>query len=335
MAIQIKELSKSEIEITDEISAEEFDKFWKKAIEELSKNASIPGFRAGNIPEKVLIEKVGEANVLEKAGEMAIQENYLRIVKEKKIEAIGFPKANIIKIAKSSPLGFKIVVAVLPKMTLPEDYKEITKKIMSKEETITVEDKEVDNTLEQLRKMRAQGKELPELNDEFAKSVGKFSGLIEMKNAIKENLKYEKETRAKEKKRIEALDSILKKVEIDIPDVLVEGEKNHMLSEFKSSIESMGLKWEDYLKQLKKTEKEILDGWTEEALKRSKYGLLLRELARAIDLKITDEELEEKIKTFHIPETDAKGNSIDPEKVKDYAYGIIRNEKIFKHLEEL
>jgi len=342
MSIQIKELSNCEIEITYEISGEEFDKFWGRAVKEMSLGVKMDGFRPGNIPEKVVISKVGENAVLEKAGEIAIRDTYSKIIKEKKLDAIGLPRASILKIAKSAPFSFKIVTAILPEIKLPENYKEIANKVMSKKEEVKVEEKEIDTTLEQLRKMKISPEEkqkekpkLPELNDEFAKSVGKFETLNELKDALKQNIKYEKEMKKKQEKRIESLDEILKEMKFDIPQVLVDGEKKNMMNDFKTSITSMGMKWEDYLKQIKKTEGEIYKGWDAEALKRVKYGLLLEQLGREIDFEITDSEVEEKIKTFHIHEGPIHGDAgnVDQDKLKDYAYGIIRNEKIFNFLE--
>ena len=329
MALEIKQLEKSEVEITGEMPAEEFAKFWPKAIADLSKDASMPGFRPGKIPEKVLVEKVGESSVLQKAAEIALQSIYGDILKEKKIEAIGYPKADITKIAKGEALGYKFVTAVLPEITLPENYKNIAEKVANKKEEVKVEDKEVNDSIEHLRKTRAkqvEGKEpeLPELNDEFAKSIGKFETIDELKETIKKNLQAEKEYKLKEKKRLEMLDAVIKETKIEIPDILLQSEKGKMLNELKGNIVNMGMKWEDYLAQIKKKEEELL-----EALRRVNYGLILRHFGKILDIKIEDSEIEDEIKKFNVPE----GAKVDKERMKDYAYGVIRNEKIFKLLE--
>ncbi|MFH1979015.1 MAG: trigger factor family protein, partial [Patescibacteria group bacterium] len=131
MELEIKQLPKSEVEIIGEISAERFSKFWPKAIKNLSEGVSMHGFRKGNIPEKVLVDKVGESAVLEKAAEMALQDVYSEILMKKKIEAIGTPKATVTKIAKNNPLGFKFQTAVLPTIQLPEDYRELAARIIN------------------------------------------------------------------------------------------------------------------------------------------------------------------------------------------------------------
>ena len=200
MSLEIKQLPKSEVEITGEISAEEFSSFWPKAIKELSKNVSIPGFRPGKIPEKILIEKVGEGAVLEKAANMALQNIYPKILQEKKIEAIGSPIATITKIARGSSLGFKFKTAILPGIKLVEDYKEIAEKIARKKEEVKIEEKEVSDSIEYIKKMKDKhpDKETPEINDELRENIRK-------------NLQAEKEHKQKEKKRLEILGAILKK----------------------------------------------------------------------------------------------------------------------------
>jgi len=294
--LEIKQLPKSEIEISGEMPAEEFAKFWQKAISELSKKLSIPGFRPGKVPEKILIEKMGDAAVLDKAAELALQNFYPRVVQEKKLEVIGFPRATITKIAKNAPFGYKFVTAILPEIKLPEDYKKTAGKIAKTEEKITVDEKEVDEAVEYLKK---KGKEI---NDE-------------LKNIIGKNIRTEKEFKNREKKRLEMLDAILKDINLEIPDILIEGEKNKMLYELKSSLLNMGLKWEDYLGHIKKKEEDILAGWNDESLRRVKYGLLLRRLAGEVKVEVSEKEI------------------IDSGYPKDYAYGIIRNDKVFQFLE--
>ncbi len=331
MPLEIKKLAKSEVEITGEVPADVFDKCWQKAIKKFSAEVTIPGFRPGNAPEKILIEKISEGVILERAAEIAIQEAYPEIVKEHKLDVIGPPRASITKIAKSSPLGFKIRASLLPEIKLAENLKDIAGRVMKIKEEANVEEKEIDASLEQLRKMRTkEGAPLPELNDDFAKSVGKFNGLLDLRGAIRENLKYEKEARLKEKKRLEILEEIIKASEMEIPDILIEAEKAKMLEEFKNNITGFGLKWEDYLAHLKKKEEEILEGWAGDALKRVKYGLTLRQLADDLKIEVTDKEIEEKITTFHIH--DDEKAEIDHDRLKDYAYGIIRNDKVFLRL---
>jgi len=344
--LEIKILPKSQVEITGEITAEDFSKYWPKAIKKLAGEISLPGFRPGKIPENILVEKIGEKAVLEESAEMALAEEYFKIIQEKKIEAIGRPSATITKISKNGILGFKFQTAVLPEMKFPEDYMEIAKKIADKKEEITVDEKEIEASLEYLRKAKAglkDGAELPILNDEFAKTAGEFKTLEELKTALRKNAFFEKELKSREKKRIEIMNGILNKSEFEIPEILVESEKKHMLEEMKARIAGMGLKWEDYLSHLKKkdlsaealpngeflakAEEEILNDWAEDALRRVKYGLFLEQISKFLKVEVSDEEINKEIEKHG-----AADKAVDTGRLKNYLYGIIRNEKVFSAL---
>lgn len=337
MQIDIKNLSNSEIEISGEIPVDFFMSCEVEAVKNLSKEINIPGFRPGNVPEKILSEKIGRHSVLEEMAEIALRKFYLDILKEKKIDAIGRPEVVITKIADNNPLGFKIKTAVMPKFELG-DYKKIAgKEMKEKKEEIIIDNKEIDASLEYLRKSRSQKNEkgedmLLELNDDFAKMVGNFENIDALKNTIQENLKQEKEMKLKSKKRIKILDEIIKSNKIDIPAILIDAEKNKILNETKSNIENMGLKWGDYLSHLKKNEEEISAGLEESAIKRIKYGLILNKIAENEKINVLEEEIEkeaDKMTAFY----EKTGQKIDREPLRDYIYNILLNEKVFNLLE--
>lgn len=335
--LEIKKLPESEIEITGEIEADIFESFRGEAVKEISSEVKVDGFRPGNVPEKVLIEKVGEGAILETMAEISLQKEYSKILEENKIFAIGRPQITITKIAKNNPLGFKIKTAVVPEINLP-DYKKIASGIKEDGKNLSVSEKEAEETINHLRKMRAkkEGEKeiLPEMDDEFAKSVGKFENLQALKDAIKSNMTEEKKMKAKEKRRLEILNKISDLAKTEIPKILIESEKNKMAEEMKQNTAQMGLKWEDYLNHLKKTEDEIKNGWEKEAEKRIKFNLILGEIAKSEKLIVPNEELNketEKIMEYY-KNMEALGG-IDENRVKDYAYGILMNEKVFQLLE--
>ena len=337
MEIEIKKLKDSEVEIVGEISAADFESYRAEAVKNLSQNVKIDGFRPGNAPEKILMDKIGEPAILEEMAGLALKKFYSKIIEENKIQAIGRPEISIIKIAKDNPLGFKIKTAVMPEIELA-DYKKIANESMTKkEEEIKVEDKEIESVVESLRKSRAEKNEkgeevLPELTDELVKTLGNFENMGAFMNAIRENLVLEKKAKAKEKKRVEILDKVIDSSKIEAPKILIDSEKSKMLAEMKNSIGQMGLKWEDYLTHLKKTEEEILNGWEKDAVKRVKYGLIINDIADKEKIEVLPEELDKE--TDKISEHYEKtGQKLDRNRVKEYAYGIIRNEKVFKFLE--
>ncbi|OGZ28211.1 MAG: hypothetical protein A2931_03115 [Candidatus Niyogibacteria bacterium RIFCSPLOWO2_01_FULL_45_48] len=333
MPLSIKKLPKSMVEIEDEISADDFEHHYKDALKELNEKSAISGFRAGHVPENILVEKIGEGSLLEHAAEHALQNEYPKILEEHKIDAIGHPQITITKIARKNPLGFKITVAVLPEVTLP-DYKNIAKNTTTKTDETKVEEKEIDDALEFVKKSGKKEGDAPppEINDEFAKKLGQ-KDLTALRELLRQNISEDKTIKARERKRMEILDKISASTNIEIPEVLIMSEKEKMSLELRSSIENMGMKWDDYLLHIKKNEDELKKDWSQEAEKRARYALILREIANAEKIEPTEAELndftEKNIAQY--PETERK--KVDKPRLKDYAYGILRNEKIFQFLE--
>ena len=336
--IKIKELENSEVEIEGAIPSDILEKNIKTAIQNISKNMEMPGFRKGHIPENVLTQKVGESAILEEAADITLKEEFPKIIIENKVDAIGRPSITITKLAKGNPLEFKATIAIMPKTELP-DYKELAKKIMSKKEKIEVSDKEIEETINEIRKMRATNanngdqnnddKELPKLDDEFVKTLGDFKNVSEFKEKLKENIKLEKERKSKDKKRVELMEEIIKNTKTSLPNIMVESELDKMISQFKDDVARNGGTFEEYLKHIKKTEEDIRREWRTDAEKRAKSQLVLNKIAIKEKIEAPKDELDKQVKHLLEHYSDA-----DPERVKIYVETILVNEEVFKLLEK-
>ena len=158
MKTTIKKLEKSEVEIIGVLEVKEFEKYEGKALERIGERLELPGFRKGKAPIAIVKENAKEMELLEEMAEIALMDNYVKILEENKIDAIGRPQIAITKIAKGSDLEFKIITAVLPEIKLP-DYKKIAKEQNEKEESkkeIIIDEKDVEKVILDLRKMRAE-----------------------------------------------------------------------------------------------------------------------------------------------------------------------------------
>ena len=151
----------SQIKIEGEIPFAELEKERRGAIQHLGKNVEIDGFRKGNIPEKMLIERIGEMNILAEMAERALAKAYPEAIKEHKVDAIGHPQVSITKIAPGNPLGFSATVAVLPDITLP-DYKAIAKNENVGRASAEVTEQDVEKQIEDILRQKIAYKRLQE-----------------------------------------------------------------------------------------------------------------------------------------------------------------------------
>ncbi len=359
MKTTIKKLDKSEVEITGGLEWAEFAKYEEKALEKIGERMELPGFRKGKAPANIIKENTNEMMLLEEMAEKALGENYVKILEENKIDAIGRPQISITKIGKGSDLEFKIVTAVLPEMKLG-DYKKIAKAENGKEESkkeIVVEESEIEKVIKDLRKMRAEQashsheghenmteeehakvhaevKEIPEsdwpaFDDEFAKSFGSFKTAEELKEKIKSNLLIEKTTEAKDKVRLAIVEELVKQTEGEIPEILIQSETDKMLYRLEADITNAGLKVEDYLKQIGKTEEDLRTEWKADAEKRAKLQIIIHSISEKEGLKPTEEEVANDVVKITEMYKDA-----DPSRARAYVEQMLENEKVFAFLEK-
>jgi trigger factor len=152
MKVEKKDLDKSQIELIVELSVAEFEPYIKKGTEKVSQEVKIEGFRPGKVPYEVLKGKIGEMTIMEEAARIAINKTVETAIKEHiDSQPVGQPQIDIIKLAPNNPLEYKVVVAVLPEVTLG-DYKNVKVKLKK----VEIKDEEVEKTIKDLQEMRAQ-----------------------------------------------------------------------------------------------------------------------------------------------------------------------------------
>ncbi|HZS43274.1 MAG TPA: trigger factor [Candidatus Paceibacterota bacterium] len=327
--LKIAPLPHSQVEIEAEIPEEVVESYRKEAVKNLNSRLKIDGFREGHIPEKVLIERVGELGLLEESASLALENLYLKILTEAKVNPVGRPQIAIPTLAAKNPVVFKITLAVLPEFSLP-DYKKIAKEAMKTAEKAEVTDQEFEETLTRARESRRKTETdpTPELTDELVKSFGDFKNVEDFKTKLRENLQLEKELRLREKERLTLLDKIIDKTKVEIPEVLIESEKEKMLAQFKGNISGMGLKPEDYFKQIGKTEADVKDEWKDDAIKRVKMELILAKIALEEKIEADKKAVEQEMEHILSHHKDA-----DPMRARLYVEQILTNEKVWQFLE--
>ncbi len=152
MQIEVKNLPKSEVKLTIELSAEETQKYMEKAASQVSEVVKVPGFRPGHVPLDVLKGHVREGVIENHMIELAVPDTYSDALAKEKVKAISRPKVNILG---TDPLKYEAVVATYPQVSV-DGYEKI--KIDKKE--VKVEDKDVDEVLAEIQKKHATFKEV-------------------------------------------------------------------------------------------------------------------------------------------------------------------------------
>ncbi len=183
-----------------------------------------------------------------------------------------------------------------------------------------------------------QEKQIAKLDDEFAKSVGKFKSLKELKDNIKEGILQEKKRRKSDEHKKEAIEAIIETMKVELPEVLLEREMDVMMGELEADISRMGIKKENYFEQVKTTEEKVKAGWKKDAApKRVKAALILQELAKQEKITPNTKKIEEKVnQTLEYYQT--LGNSdekIDTHRLYEATKGSLANEMVFEFLMEL
>lgn len=181
-----------------------------------------------------------------------------------------------------------------------------------------------------------QKMELPEINDEFAKQLGAFDSLTALHGSMKEGIIMEKQEAEKQRVRGEILEKISEKAKFEMPQAMVEYEKERLLDDLKNRItQSIKITFEEYLASVKKTEKEILDTYQLEAEKRLRGFLVLRELGKKESVEVSEEEVAEEVAKSIKNYSKEQLAQIDISELREYTKGVINNEKIFQILEKM
>lgn len=182
-----------------------------------------------------------------------------------------------------------------------------------------------------------QERRIPELNEEFAKGIGDFATLDALKTNVQEGLVAEKNEKETQRIRGLMIAEIGAQARVEVPDALIILETDKMTAELKSGTAGLGMRWEDYLRQIQKSEADLRADWLEEALRRVRIALCLREIASGEHIDPGEEEITDRANRILQQFRTAREaeRSIDPAQLREYAKGILRNEKVFTFLENV
>ena len=138
-------------------------------------------------------------------------------------------------------------------------------------------------------------KELPELDDEFAKDVSEFDTLDAYKADIEKKLKERKEAVAKREREDKAVDAVIENAQMDIPEAMLMTQCRQMLDDFSRRMQSQGLSMDQYFQFTGMTADKMMEDMKPQALKRIQTRLVLEKVAEVENIQPTEEEVNEEI----------------------------------------
>ena len=382
MSLQVEKLEKNMAKLTIEVSAEDLDKAMEKAYQKQKSRISIPGFRKGKAPRKMIESMYGKGVFMEDAVNSLVPQEYSKAVADCDLEIVSQPEINVTQMEPGKALIFTADVATKPEVTLGE-YKgvevpkteivvtdeevdaEIKKEQDKNSRTVTVEDRAAANgdiaTIDfegfvdgvafdggkgsdyaltlgsgtfipgfedqivgantgdhvevkvtfpeeyqakelagkeavfQCDVKKIETKEVPELDDEFAKDVSEFDTLAEYKEDVKKNLTEKKEKEARTAKENAAVDKAIENAQMDIPELMVQSQSRQMMDDFARRMQQQGLSMEQYFQFTGQSMDKMLEDMKPQALKRIQTRLVLEKIAEAEDIQPSEEEITEEI----------------------------------------
>ncbi len=382
MSLQLEKLEKNLAKLTIEVPAEEFEKAIEQAYQKANGKITLPGFRKGKAPRKMIEKMYGAGVFYEDAANILIPKAYDEALKDCEETIVSRPTIDVTQIEAGKPFIFTAEVALKPEVTLGE-YKgvevpkqeinvteeeiqaEVDKERENNSRTIDVEDRGVeqgdlikldfdgsvdgvpfqggkaedypltvgsgsfipgfedqlvgakigeekevkvtfpeDYHAEDLKGKEAvfkctvkeiKVKELPEADDEFAKDVSEFDTLAEYKEDIKKNLTEKKEAAAKREKENAAVAKAVENATMEIPDAMINEQVRRMTDDFTRRIESQGITLQQYMQFTGMDTDKLVEQMKPEALKRIQNSLVLEAIAKAENIEISDERLDEEI----------------------------------------
>ena len=178
-------------------------------------------------------------------------------------------------------VGKKVGEEVEVNVTFPEEYQ--AKELAGKEAIFKCAVKKI------------EAKELPELDDDFAKDVSEFDTLAEYKEHVKTNLEDKKANEAKRAKEDAAVDKVIENAQMDIPEAMLMTQCRQMLDDFSRRMQSQGLSMDQYFQFTGMTADKMMEDMKPQALKRIQTRLVLEKVAEVENIQPTEEEVNEEI----------------------------------------
>ena len=154
-------------------------------------------------------------------------------------------------------------------------------------------------------------KQIPEIDDEFAAEVSEFDTLDEYKADVKAKIKEQKENEGKQKKEDQAVEKAVANATMEIPKAMIDEQVRQMVNEFAQNMQYQGISFEQYCQITGMTLEKIQEETRPQAVKRIETRLVLEAIAKAENIEVTEERLDEEIKKM------AESYNMEADKLKE------------------
>ena len=372
-----EKVEKSQVALTIEVNAAEFEAAVEKAYQKMRRKISVPGFRPGKAPRKMIERMYGAEVFFEEAINIAFPEAYEAAAEQEKLQIVGYPTVEMVGEVTKDGFTFKATTPVYPEVTLGEykglkaekpevkvlaaDVDERLKALADRNtrlvsvdraaksgDTAVIdfegfldgkpfdggkgenhnlelgsgsfvpgfedqvigmkagEEKDLDITFPEdyhkdlagkkvvfhVKAKEIKCKELPKLDDDFAKDVSEYDTLKELKDSIKREITEQREQSAKYAVENELMEKVAANIECDIPDALIDEQCARFLEEFKQRLQSQGIPYDQYCKMTNMDEAKFLEEGKEPATRQVRMDLAVNAIIKEEKLEATDEEVE-------------------------------------------
>ncbi len=256
------EVEKHDVKITDE------------QVEEQLKMAAQQSARLKVVPKGSAVKK--RATTYSSTSKERLMENRLKAEKEKATRSKSAPIASF-RDLKIELKGHKAGDDVTVKVKFPKPYFKAELENKDAEFAVHIND--------------VKRKEVPELNDEFAKSVGKFETIKDLRDSLKQQMQLQAVQQAEDMYRQALVEKAVANSEVDIPKEMIDQRIDEIISEMKLNMQARNLDFDTYLKNVNKTEEEFRKQYEENAAKEVRQSLVLGAIADKEKLTVTDNDL--------------------------------------------
>lgn len=377
-----EKVEKSQVALTIEVNAAEFEAAVEKAYQKMRRKISVPGFRPGKAPRKMIERMYGAEVFFEEAINIAFPEAYEAAAEQEKLQIVGYPTVEMVGEVTKDGFTFKATTPVYPEVTLGEykglkaekpevkvlaaDVDERLKALADRNtrlvsvereaksgDTAVIdfegfldgkpfdggkgenhnlelgsgsfvpgfedqvigmkagEEKDIDITFPEnytpelagkpvvfhVKVNEVKHKEVPAIDDEFAKDVSEFDTLEELKADTRKTLETDREAASQRAFEDALMQKVADGIQADIPDEMVDVQAQQMMENFQQQLAAQGIPFDQYLKMTNTTEDDFKKQAHDPAVQQVRMDLAVAALVKAENLEATAQEIEDELKT--------------------------------------